>query len=281
MSTPSQTPAFRIKAIKVKSPDPRSVLALLPPEIKKPKVVFKTAVIATPQVAPVELEVAAVPQIAIPEVSVESKYLPDANSILAILPVEEDELQIEHFGATSKNTDANVPVQERAATGEFEVIPTQEVSFPEIQTTEIQTTEIQTSETQTSAIETAEVVAQEAGKPEAGTLESAVLASATTETEISSLPAIGKPNVFDVASKIGRWIKGHVKIQANRKRLRVCESVSLGEKRFIAVVQLDGKEFLVGGAPNSLSLLANVGKNANASFAEVLNESYEQVRNQG
>ena len=69
-----------------------------------------------------------------------------------------------------------------------------------------------------------------------------------------------------------------IKIQPAKKRLRVCESVSLGEKRFIAVVQLDGKEFLVGGAPNSLSLLAATGKPV--SFSEVLKENYAQDWNQ-
>lgn len=96
---------------------------------------------------------------------------------------------------------------------------------------------------------------------------------------ISPVAELAKPNVFDVAAKVSKWIRSHVKIQPAKKRLRVCESVSLGEKRFIAVVQLDGKEFLVGGAPNSLSLLASVGKTA--TFSDVLNESYEQNRKQG
>lgn len=271
MSTSSQTPAFRIKAIKVKSPDPRSVLALLPPEIKKPKIRFKPVV---PKVAEVVLPVAqesaphttveqklesvsseAVPVQQMPVVMEATKYLPDPNSTLAILPVEEDEIEIERFEAANKGAETKTFVQENiAGLSEFAVVPVQETSLVEMQTPETET-----------EVEAPEAIAME---------------MATTE-EISSLPVIGKPNVFDVASKIGRWITGHVKIQANRKRLRVSESVSLGEKRFIAVVQLDGKEFLVGGAPNSLSLLANVEKNGNTSFAEVLSESYEQGRNQG
>ena len=291
MSTSSQTPAFRIKAIKVKSPDPRSVLALLPPEIKKPKFVFKAApkavavlveqkVEVTSQVISelsVEQGAVAVEQMAetvsaIEAVTVQQnaeqkavqqdtvlletpKFLPDVNSILAILPVDEDEMEVERFGTANAETKALV--QERIAyANEFEVTPAVQEAFSEVQTPTIETAEIEMTE-----VEALEV--------------------ATREAEIPTLPAIGKPNVFDVASKIGKWIRGHVKIQANRKRLRVCESVSLGEKRFIAVVQLDGKEFLVGGAPNSLSLLANVGKNTNTTFAEVLNESYEQGRNQG
>jgi flagellar biogenesis protein FliO len=40
-----------------------------------------------------------------------------------------------------------------------------------------------------------------------------------------------------------------------KRRLRVCESVSLGDKRFVAIVQFERKRFLVGCAQNSVSLL--------------------------
>ena len=91
-----------------------------------------------------------------------------------------------------------------------------------------------------------------------------------------TLNSLVQNGIEDVA-EFFRWARRNVKIQPAKKRLRVCESVSLGEKRFIAVVQLDGREFLLGGSPNSLSLLASVGNNT-ATFANVLNESYEQDR---
>jgi hypothetical protein len=43
------------------------------------------------------------------------------------------------------------------------------------------------------------------------------------------------------------------------KRLRVAEMVSLGEKRFVAVVCLEGREFLVGGGASGVSLLTQLG----------------------
>ena len=46
-----------------------------------------------------------------------------------------------------------------------------------------------------------------------------------------------------------------VKAQQARKNLRVCEKVSLGEKRFVAVVQVDEERFLIGGSSGSVSLL--------------------------
>ena len=40
--------------------------------------------------------------------------------------------------------------------------------------------------------------------------------------------------------------------------MKVCESVSLGDKRFMAIVRVDGQQYLVGGATNAVSLLAHL-----------------------
>lgn len=94
---------------------------------------------------------------------------------------------------------------------------------------------------------------------------------------LQSLAQGAVADVMEFFKWVGKNVK-NIKIQPAKKRLRVCESVSLGEKRFIAVVQLDGKEFLVGGAPNSLSLLAATGKPV--TFSDVLKENYAQDWNQ-
>jgi flagellar biogenesis protein FliO len=39
------------------------------------------------------------------------------------------------------------------------------------------------------------------------------------------------------------------------RRLRLCEMLSLGEKRFIAVVEYGQEKFLVAGTPQTISLL--------------------------
>lgn len=44
------------------------------------------------------------------------------------------------------------------------------------------------------------------------------------------------------------------------RRLRLCETLSLGEKRFIAVVRYDRQQFLVGGTANSIALIARLGE---------------------
>jgi flagellar biogenesis protein FliO len=42
------------------------------------------------------------------------------------------------------------------------------------------------------------------------------------------------------------------------RRLRLSETLSLGEKRFLAVVQFQQQEFLLGGTGNSIALLARL-----------------------
>ncbi len=49
------------------------------------------------------------------------------------------------------------------------------------------------------------------------------------------------------------------------KRLHVLETISLGEKRFVAIVAVEGKEFLIGGGGSGMSLLAQLGKVSRSS----------------
>ncbi len=40
--------------------------------------------------------------------------------------------------------------------------------------------------------------------------------------------------------------------------MRVCETVSLGERRFVAVLQVDGERFLIGGSSTAVVLLSQL-----------------------
>jgi flagellar biogenesis protein FliO len=60
------------------------------------------------------------------------------------------------------------------------------------------------------------------------------------------------------------------------RRLKLCETVSLGQKRFVAVVQFEAQQFLVGGSANSVSLLARLGESPD--FAALLSEWCERQR---
>ena len=71
------------------------------------------------------------------------------------------------------------------------------------------------------------------------------------------------------------WAAGVVKIRQAKKRLRLCDTLSLGEKRFIAVVQIDGEQFLVGGSSTSISMLAQLQA---PTFSSVLKQSCSEER---
>ena len=65
------------------------------------------------------------------------------------------------------------------------------------------------------------------------------------------------------SSPLGRWVIAiweRVLRLSRRspKRLRLCESLPLGERRFVAVVEFDEARFLVGGTPSSLVLLSRL-----------------------
>jgi hypothetical protein len=55
------------------------------------------------------------------------------------------------------------------------------------------------------------------------------------------------------------WSWLHAKYTSTTsKRLVLSETVSLGEKRFVALVSVEGREFLIGGSGSNVSLLAKL-----------------------
>ncbi|HUX65957.1 MAG TPA: flagellar biosynthetic protein FliO [Terriglobales bacterium] len=67
------------------------------------------------------------------------------------------------------------------------------------------------------------------------------------------------------------------RVRRRERRLRLVETLPLGERRFVAVVSIDGHEFLVGATPQSLSLLGELGCDSNP-FAEPPNLSTREVQ---
>ena len=64
--------------------------------------------------------------------------------------------------------------------------------------------------------------------------------------------------VLSILADGWRWLKAKQSSQIASKRLRVIETVSLGEKRFVAVIQCNGEQFLIGGAANAVCLLTSL-----------------------
>jgi flagellar biogenesis protein FliO len=61
-----------------------------------------------------------------------------------------------------------------------------------------------------------------------------------------------------------KWMQERSKVQRRARKLRVCETAQLGDKRFVALIQADGQRFLVGGTSNSVTLLATLPRRKNA-----------------
>ncbi len=78
-------------------------------------------------------------------------------------------------------------------------------------------------------------------------------------------PAAGVPALLKQLITGISWFLGKVKVQPARKTLRLCENLSLGEKRFVAVIQVESERFLIGGAAGSVSLLTRLQQTATFS----------------
>ena len=73
-------------------------------------------------------------------------------------------------------------------------------------------------------------------------------------------PESGKATRLVQNVLVRAWAWLHTKYaQSATKRLRVVETVTLGEKRFVSIVSVEGREFLIGGGTSGVALLAALG----------------------
>ena len=89
--------------------------------------------------------------------------------------------------------------------------------------------------------------------------------------------AKARPNHFQTSngliSRAWSWIQARQAGRSSTRRLQVAETISLGEKRFVAVVKIDGRQFLVGGGPGNVALLAQL--DSSEEFGDVLKETMD------
>ena len=98
-------------------------------------------------------------------------------------------------------------------------------------------------------------------------------AGTTTGAERLTFQTCIKTCLTEIA-KFWRWLVIKRQVQVSSKRLRVVETASLGEKRFVAVLRVDGAQFLIGGGANSVSLLATLeGASEPNRFAQLLQQT--------
>ena len=78
-------------------------------------------------------------------------------------------------------------------------------------------------------------------------------------------------SAMGLLSRGWNWMRSRQLARSGASRLQVTSTVSLGEKRFVAVIQIDGTQFLVGGGAGNVALLAQL--NAKEPFENVLKET--------
>jgi len=108
---------------------------------------------------------------------------------------------------------------------------------------------------------------------------SARTSTASTRERVSA-PPLSFPNgaalrtlqsTGGLISRAWNWFRERQQARADNRRLHVAATASLGEKRFVAVIEMDGLRFLVGGGATNVVLLAELkGKEP---FAELLHET--------
>ncbi len=78
------------------------------------------------------------------------------------------------------------------------------------------------------------------------------------------MQAITLGGVTEAGSSGWTWLMAQLRVLAGRwrarpaRRLRLCESLPLGERRLLAVVQFERQRFLIGASGNGLALLASL-----------------------
>lgn len=82
----------------------------------------------------------------------------------------------------------------------------------------------------------------------------------SSRQSVSSRSRRTHPNTLRTAFALLRsawqWLERKRTQQLTSRRLRVAETVSLGEKRSVSIVQVDGAQFLIGSSASSVQLLA-------------------------
>jgi hypothetical protein len=71
----------------------------------------------------------------------------------------------------------------------------------------------------------------------------------------NSVPA--KPPRPGALMRLFSWLQKRAVLRAT-KQLRVSETISLGEKRFVAILQVENRKFLIGGGASNVALLTQL-----------------------
>ena len=68
-----------------------------------------------------------------------------------------------------------------------------------------------------------------------------------------------------------RWQAQRARRRAGR--LRLVDSLALGERRFAGILEIEGRRFLIGTTPQAVTLLGELGSNSGEAQREVMRQS--------
>ena len=82
---------------------------------------------------------------------------------------------------------------------------------------------------------------------------------------VSSPRATGNTPVQALVQALGRqvrsawkWLESRRSAHFAARRLHVTETLSLGEKRFVSIIEVDGTQYLIGGSAENVQLLTRL-----------------------
>ena len=85
-----------------------------------------------------------------------------------------------------------------------------------------------------------------------------------------AMPPVGR-RLTDAApsgllSRALLWLQTRSQAVRRQRRLQLCATVALGEKRFVSIIECDGRQFLIGGGAGTVSLLTQLSDVADSSL---------------
>jgi hypothetical protein len=75
------------------------------------------------------------------------------------------------------------------------------------------------------------------------------------------LTRLGSTQPFGLLGRMFSWFRSRVG-SADSRELRLAETVQLGDKRFVAIIHVEGRKFLIGGGTGGVNLLTQLDEPA-------------------
>ncbi len=75
------------------------------------------------------------------------------------------------------------------------------------------------------------------------------------------LTRLGSTQQFGLLGRMFSWFRSRVG-SADSRELRLAETVQLGDKRFVAIIHVEGRKFLIGGGTGGVNLLTQLDEPA-------------------